>query len=89
MALTELLDPLLEIMNTSEDPNILASGAICLKNFLKFNTYKQKLAQNHLEAVVKSVYRLLEPKIAEQASLHSANIILFLFGKVRFWYLII
>lgn len=81
-ALSKLLTPILEIMNTSEDANILASGAICLKNFLKFNNEKQKIAQHHLESIVKSVYRLLEPKIAEQASLHSANIILFLFGKV-------
>jgi len=52
-------------MNISEDANILASGAICLKNFLKFSSDKSKISQEKVNDIVKSVYRLLEPKIAE------------------------
>ncbi len=81
-ALTDLIQPIIKIMNISEDTSILASGAVCLKNFLKFSGGQSKIPQDKVDDIVKSVYRLLEPSVAEQASLHSSNIILFLFGKV-------
>ena len=59
------LDSTVQIMNISEDANILASGAVCLKNFLKFNSGSSKIPQDKIDDIVKSVYRLLEPKVAE------------------------
>ena len=38
LALRSLIDPIIKIMLTSDAPQILEKGAICLKNFLKYST---------------------------------------------------
>jgi len=59
--LVDLINPIIKIMDTSEDPNILEKGAICLKNFLKFTTEADKIHKDQINKIINNVKKLLLP----------------------------